>query len=47
MPTLPPAEDGTSAEATLRRQRYRLAGLDVSGVPGVDTLISVESALAR
>ena len=44
---LPPAEDGASAEATLRRQRYRLAGLDVSGAPGVDTLISVESALAR
>ena len=44
---LPPAEEGASAEATLRRQRYRLAGLDVSGVPGVDTLISVESALAR
>ena len=44
---LPPAEEGASAEATLRRQRYRLAGLDVSGVPGVDTLISVESVLAR
>ena len=44
---LPPAEEGASAEATLRRQRYRLAGVDVSGAPGVDTLISVESALAR
>ncbi len=38
---LPPAADGTKAAATLEPQRYVLRALDISGVPGVDTLIGV------
>jgi hypothetical protein len=41
---LPPAADGTEAEVTLEPEHYVLRALDVSGVPGVDTLISVTSA---
>lgn len=44
---LPPAADGTEAAATLEPQRYVLRALDISGVPGVDTLIGVTSAAPR
>ena len=44
---LPPAADGTEAAATLEPQRYVLRALDISGVPGVDTLIGVTGSAPK